>query len=389
MKILVIPFAYPSIKNPYAGIFFKNQVQLLRKNSFSVDVLYVHVKSLRKISWPLLEIKKTNLDGGCEIHITTFNFLPGSSFFQGLQSILLGVLGYIFLLKKYDVIHSHGIIFSGVLGSAISFFSGSPHVVSEHRKSDPDKIPLAELIYSRWVIKKANLITCPSNYFLDFFKKCYPSKLPNENFMVLPNVIDEVFFAPITSSEYITKSSAINIVFVGNLIPLKGILNLVEVWPMILKKAPQSFLHIVGSGSQLNNILSFIDENKLKSIKYHGVLDHQQIKTLLDNSDIFCLPSTSETFCCAALESLTRGIPVLLGPCGGAEDFVSKNNGRFMKDISNEELVKNVISMIDNLHLFNKMAISNEIQSNYSLINMFEIYKSMYKKLIYKRLNPP
>ena len=389
MKILVIPFAYPSKKNPYAGIFFKNQVQLLRKNSFLVDVLYVHVKSLRKITWPLLEIKKNNLDGGCEIHITTFNFLPGSSFFQGLQSILLGVLGYLFLLKKYDVIHSHGIIFSGVLGAAISSLSGSPHVVSEHRKSDPNKIPLAELMYSRWVIRKANLITCPSNYFLDFFKKCYPSKLPNENFMVLPNVIDEVFFAPITSSEYITKSSAINIVFVGNLIPLKGILKLVEVWPMILKKAPQSFLHIVGSGPQLNNILSFIDENKLKSIKYHGVLDHQQIKTLLDNSDIFCLPSTSETFCCAALESLTRGIPVLLGPCGGAEDFVSKNNGRFMKDISNEELVQSVISMIDNLHLFNKLAISNEIQSNYSLINMFEIYKSMYMNLIYKRLNPP
>ena len=118
-------------------------------------------------------------------------------------------------------------------------------------------------------------------------------------------------------------------------------------------------------------------------------MDHQQIKTLLDNSDIFCLPSTSETFCCAALESLTRGIPVLLGPCGGAEDFVSKNNGRFMKDISNEELVQSVISMIDNLHLFNKLAISNEIQSNYSLINMFEIYKSMYQNLIYKRLNPP
>ena len=159
MKILVIPFAYPSNKNPYAGIFFKNQVQLLRKNSFLVDVLYVHVKSLRKITWPLLEIKKNNLDGGCEIHITTFNFLPGSSFFQGLQSILLGVLGYLFLLKKYDVIHSHGIIFSGVLGAAISSLSGSPHVVSEHRKSDPNKIDFADTKSAKQKLQQSNTPT--------------------------------------------------------------------------------------------------------------------------------------------------------------------------------------------------------------------------------------
>ena len=118
------------------------------------------------------------------------------------------------------------------------------------------------------------------------------------------------------------------IVFAGRLIREKGILQLIDA-VIRLSTEFNIVLLIAGDGPLFSKINAIRSQN----IILLGRLKQQDIMPLLNQSDIFCLPSDSEGFPTSILEAIVCKCFVITSPYGGAKEIISsKKYGHIMKD---------------------------------------------------------
>ena len=158
------------------------------------------------------------------------------------------------------------------------------------------------------------------------------------------------------------------VVFLGNLIPIKGFHILARVWPLILRKKPDAKLVVIGSGKlydrnqklgkwgiaeenyEKNYIRPFLsDENGeiLDSVHFAGLVKDKN--DILRNADVGVVnPSgLSEVFCISAIEIEACGTPVVSYPRGGLLDtVVNKKTGLYAKN--DRDLVKSILYLLEN-----------------------------------------
>lgn len=92
--------------------------------------------------------------------------------------------------------------------------------------------------------------------------------------------------------------------FVGRIVPEKGIGRLLEA----AKRIPDAIFCIAGDGPLLPALKATYEDSH---IRFLGSLTQPEISSLLQQSDIFCLPSRSEGFSTSLLEAaLARRCPL-------------------------------------------------------------------------------
>jgi len=99
----------------------------------------------------------------------------------------------------------------------------------------------------------------------------------------------------------------VRILFVGRLVPSKGVDVLVEAFRKIKDKGKFE-LHIVGSGE----MQSYIQNYRIKGLIYHGQLGDDELQRIYKKCDIFVFPSISDIFGLVVLEALASGEYVIV-----------------------------------------------------------------------------
>jgi len=130
--------------------------------------------------------------------------------------------------------------------------------------------------------------------------------------------------------------------YFGRLGISKGLDLLMEAIPIIKEKHPNSQFQLIipkVPNNFLNKILSFIKEKELEdyiSLKHH--LSFEALKNAISNSDCVVIPSYSEGFCFAAVETIALGTPLISSNQTALKEVVS---GQYIKmtDFSVESLV--------------------------------------------------
>lgn len=117
------------------------------------------------------------------------------------------------------------------------------------------------------------------------------------------------------------------IVFLGWLIPEKGLYDLLTVFDRLVKEGYDIHLAIGGKGDE-EKLNARISSSILKDrIDYLGWIGDQQKDQLLQGSDIFVLPSYGEAMPMSILEAMAYGLPVVSTRVGAIpeqiEDVVS------------------------------------------------------------------
>ena len=59
-----------------------------------------------------------------------------------------------------------------------------------------------------------------------------------------------------------------------------------------------------------------------KCVEFTGKLSREEMLPKLSYSNVFVLPSNSETFGVVYIEAMALGLPVIATKCGGPEDFL-------------------------------------------------------------------
>ena len=188
--------------------------------------------------------------------------------------------------------------------------------------------------------KNATLTVTISEYSAQKIRQFYG--VDRTQIRIVPNGVDIQRFKPSISCEAIKRQIGIDsklcVLFVGRLIPRKGLTYLVEAASYIVKEYPQTLFLIVGDGPLKNHVLAHLEKTKLSSnFVLLGDANEKLLPALYNCADVFVLPSIQEGQGIALLEAQATAKPVVAFDVGGVgEAVLDKETGLLTKPDSSE-----------------------------------------------------
>lgn len=110
------------------------------------------------------------------------------------------------------------------------------------------------------------------------------------------------------------------VIFVGRLVPYKGLQTLLRSFRDVTKRTPSAHLAIVGSGPEEPVLERLSDQLGLaNAVRFLGTLPRSRLREAYSACDLFVLPSRSrsEAFGIVLLEAMARSKPVVASHVGG------------------------------------------------------------------------
>ena len=131
------------------------------------------------------------------------------------------------------------------------------------------------------------------------------------------------------------------ILFVGRLVPEKGVLTLLKAFQNISKQFPNEQLWIVGEGNQLEELQNFAKNNELKNISFLGNKSRKELQEIYANSKFSVVPSEYlEAYGNVILESLAFGKTVITSDLVGIKNEIEQNNVGLTYSFKNQKALE-------------------------------------------------
>lgn len=144
-------------------------------------------------------------------------------------------------------------------------------------------------------------------------------------------------------------------VSIGSLIYRKGFDLLISAFDRLKLPLDKWELTIIGEGEERVNLERQINQVELSNnIHLLGSKNKDNIVEILSQSDVFVLPSRSETFGVVYVEAMMMGLPVIATVCGGPEDFVQATDGLLVPCDDIDSLSIAINTMYENYHRYDR-----------------------------------
>ncbi|MDH3574368.1 MAG: glycosyltransferase family 4 protein [Desulfobacteraceae bacterium] len=261
------------------------------------------------------------------------------------------------MLKRFDVVHLHYPFFGGAeYVYFASLFRKQKYILTYHMDVYGDNflkrlvIGCYEPLLMKGIVRKATKIIALSGAHL---KSSKAGKLVDWNNQVIeiPNGVDTQAFRPAEKkTELMIRYGLIGkkvILFVGNLLPVKGLHLLIDALSKIEDK--NVVLLIVGGG--------YGEAEYKKQVKEKGLEDrvifsgHQSpdknLPAYYNLSDFLVLPSThSESFGLVILEAMASGKPAIVSSLPGPSQLIKDGEDGLIARVGDTEDLKNKIEYL-------------------------------------------
>lgn len=169
-----------------------------------------------------------------------------------------------------------------------------------------------------WLVHESDsLITCSASMRDEITELFGPGLAENR---VIPNGIDANLW-PFARRK--AHAGPPRLLYLGRLEYEKGVHDAIAALPRVRRTHPGATLTIAGSGTQHEWLIEQARKHKvLKAITFVGQIDHEQLVTLLHDTDAAVLPSHYEPFGIVALEAAATGAPLVAANVGGLGEAV-------------------------------------------------------------------
>ena len=294
-------------------------------------------------------------------------------------------------LYKIDLLHVHYAIPHAYAG----------YMAKQMLKAEGIKIPMVTTLHGTDItlvgnhpfykpavsfsINKSDVVTSVSQNLKDETYKLFNIK---REIHVIPNFI-ELDKIKIDSNIACHRSVMANenekiITHISNFRKVKRIPDVIQIFYRIQQQIP-SKLMMVGDGPEKE-----IAENLCQKL---GISDRviffgnsNEIDKILSYTDLFLLPSETESFGLAALEAMAWGVPVISSNSGGLSEVNFEGVSGFLSDVGNtDEMAQNAIKILSNetkLAEFKQNALA--VAKQFDIKNIVPIYEKLYEEALNK-----
>jgi glycosyltransferase involved in cell wall biosynthesis len=334
MNILVLNFEYPPLgggASPVCHEINKRYVAL----GHAVTVVTMHYRDLPE---------RENVDGVHVIRIAckrsqTHICTPYEqwTFLRQARRFLRDWLS----VHRFDVVHAHFILPTGMLCRFIQNTFGIPYIITAHGSDVPGFNPDRFRFLHLWtpamiqsLMYDAACITSPSEYLRQLIERVAPSQ--TDKVHVIPNGIDAASFIRSEKKPLIVSS--------GRLLKRKGFRELVRA----VKKINAGYeLHILGDGP-IRKQLEIEAHASLTPVHFHGWVNNRSdaYKQLLGQATIYSLVSGRENASISILEAMASGCAVITSDASGCPEMVG-DTGLLVKHGDVQMLRHAILRLVD------------------------------------------
>jgi len=182
---------------------------------------------------------------------------------------------------------------------------------------------LAEL--QSWVMESSDHTIATGKFMMDEYRKVFG--LPESTIDNIPNGVRRQDFDAEESSQTVQGLSGSRVVlFLGRLVPEKGVQFLIRAAPFVTAEVPEVKFMIVGTGYYQQELMNLVKKLEVEeSIVFAGPMSGQRKVSVLREAALVVMPSLYEPFGIVALEAMASKAPLVVFDTDGLSEIVEHN----------------------------------------------------------------
>jgi glycosyltransferase involved in cell wall biosynthesis len=380
-KILIFSGLYPLNKESYGGVFIRKRLEQLIDENINFDIFSIKnvdtffVALLKKILNKNIlndkndSIKYENYDWNFIVsNKSIIDYIFKDIYFNKVFKIIERRID----INEYNIISVHWAYPEGLIAYKIKEKYGIPYTITLHG-SDIHTNPFRNKKIKKYtleVLENADKCIFVSDALR---KKAIELGYSNKNSIVIPNGFDpDIFFyesKELKKKDLSFKSSKL-VGFVGNLIDVKNVLILTEIFEKIKKEYSDVDFVIVGKGNLKSDLKKQFEEKNIK-VRFTGRLEQKEVAEYMKAMDVMVLPSKNEGFGSVILEAQACGTYTVGSKIGGIPEAIGNVGETF-------ELDENFVDNISN-------SIINKLENGYDIDKILTRIKSFTWEKIVKQ----
>jgi len=280
-----------------------------------------------------------------------------------LSASVKNLKAYISVHGQPDVIFHHGIFdytyiskyLSEKFGLPIWYMENSPNIeegvfpCANPFDTDEERKKFVKNVERRFAVTSA---------YVDKMERIFQAP-----FELVPNVITDDFFVdnpePLPTKPFVFCNVAI--------------MDSRKRQDLIIEAFAQAFggddnyrLVIAGDGKLKQPLVDLAEKLGVSAqVDVPGYLNRDEVKDLLDRSNVFVLASRAETFGVVVIEAMARGIPAISSDIDGTREIIDSTNGILFEEGSKKGLTQALRKLVSNYDIYDPAKIVEDVKSRF------------------------
>jgi N-acetyl-alpha-D-glucosaminyl L-malate synthase BshA len=230
-------------------------------------------------------------------------------------------------------------------------------------------------------INKSDIVTSVSQNLKDDTYKLFDIK---KEIHVIPNFIEldktrnEAFIK--CKRSLIARSQERILTHISNFRKVKRIPDVIAIFYEVQKTIPAKLM-MVGDGPERLEAEELCEKLGITDkVIFFG--NSNEIDEILSYSDLFLLPSETESFGLAALEAMAWSVPVISSNSGGLPEVNISGVSGYLSNVGDvEDMAKNAVKILEDDTVLNEFKINTlSIAQQFDIKNILPLYEELYQQ---------
>ena len=170
----------------------------------------------------------------------------------------------------------------------------------------------------------------------------------------------------------------VRFIFVGWLVKNKGVIELLNACEILINQGFRFELTIVGDGDLSKYVQDLLASGNLGGcVRWVGWKKPQEVHTLLQQHDVFILPSKSEGFPNSMVEAMSAGLPVIVSDVGAVSDSLMNGVNGFLLASTADSEIAHAMSQ----YIFDPLLIEKHSKMSLYIVKKNHDYEKNCKKI--------
>jgi len=177
------------------------------------------------------------------------------------------------------------------------------------------------------------------------------------DFKGLQNSVKSILLDEIKKFKEIIRTEGKIFLYVGQIIPRKGVIELLKVWHQFTAEVFEEVtLILLGGGSKEKEAREYISANALLNVRITGQVDYSEVVKYYAAADIFIMPTLEDNWSLVVPEAMSCGLPVLCSKYNGCwPELVKPENGWVFDPLNEDNFIGVLKAAWDNRNAWNQM----------------------------------
>lgn len=285
---------------------------------------------------------------------------------------------------------------SGVLPVVVRLVTALQQIAEIHKDQSDDARLIGEM--ERLLIEQASHLLPNTRATLDSVQKAYDVGLTGDQYTIVPYGIVPAPDEEARPFDLNRREETLSVLYVGRLEKRKGIQDLFQAIPLVLKAVPDVEFMITGKDNSDNDGFRrrmgmdyptyFISRYPewTHRVRFTGMVSDETLQRLYQSCDLFVAPSLYESFGLIYLEAMNYAKPVIGCEAGGVPEVIEEGVTGLLADPgAPKELAQKITVMLKSPVMLHEMGVAGRerLLEQFTYLEMARRFAEVYRMVIH------